>query len=115
MDLDPIESGDLHGLARLFVEVFGAPPWNEQWTVAAAQTRLTEIVQTPGSFGLVARSEGADIAFVLGCTETYNDGKGFFVKEMCVAPSRQRLGVGTALLGELERGSRPTGSGRSTS
>ena len=103
IEFERVDETHLAELAGLYVEVFSAPPWNEEWPVEAAETRLAEILGTPGSLGLLARADESNLAFVLGFFETYNDGRDFYLKEMCVAPSRQRQGLGTALLAELER------------
>ena len=104
MQYESIEKADLKGCARVFVEVFNSPPWNEAWTANSARMRLTEIANTPGFIGIKALRRGELVGFVMGFSESYYDGVDFYIKEMCVLPSHQRKGVGRALLEELERG-----------
>ena len=59
-----IETEDISELAKLFVEVFNAPPWNDRWDAHTAKTRLREIFGTPGFYGIVEfgamRSSGSN-------------------------------------------------------
>ena len=104
MQYESTEKADLKGCARVFVEVFNSPPWNEAWSADTALRRLTEIAHTPGFMGLKALEEHGLVGFVMGYAESFDDGVDFYIKEMCVLPSHQRKGVGKALLEELERG-----------
>lgn len=110
LKLAAVDEADLPDLSALYADVFGGPPWNESWPVAIAQTRLSEILRTPGFYFLIARSRDTCLGFVLGFSETYNDGVDFYIKEMCVSTSVQRLGLGTALLTDLERHIAATGA-----
>ena len=89
--------GDLGECAQLFVDVFSARPWSEPWTVDAAKERLREIRCTPGSMGVVCRSEKV-VAFAAGYAETSHSGRVFYLKEMCVRQGVQCRGIGGELM-----------------
>ena len=100
---------DLAACAELYTNVFSSPPWSEDWTTHVAQTRLTEMFETPGALGLAIREEDQVIGFVMGYGETYRDGVDFYIKEMCVATACQGQGLGTRLLDVLEEKLRNSG------
>ena len=70
--------------------------------MVAARDRLAEVLATPGAYGLVRLNKETE-AFVIGYGEQGYDGRVFYIKEMCVASSLQRRGVGTALMHKLEQ------------
>ncbi len=63
--------------------------------------RTFTIAGTQGYYGVVAEEDGAVVGFALGYTERWQASYHFFLKEMCVAPARQRSGIGTALMEAL--------------
>lgn len=92
----------LGACARLFVRTFAGPPWNEEWTDADAGRRLEDFLGTPRSVGVCAvDDDGSVIGFVLGHLERVGPADHLLVKEMCVAPDRQREGWGSRLLDAL--------------
>jgi GNAT superfamily N-acetyltransferase len=94
----------LDGCAQTLVEAFAGEPWREPWTQESAARRLREILDSPGSLGLVALDGAGGVAgFLLGMRETTARGEVFCVQWVCVRPDAQHGGVGHALLEELER------------
>ena len=102
MEYENIQREDLGGCAEVFVEVFSSPPWNEDWAVPAALTRLAEIGDAPGFIGVKVVLDERMIGFAVGNTVSSRDRRDFRLREMCVLPERQRQGVGTALLQALK-------------
>ena len=96
-----MKSDDLQACAEIFTEVFSGSPWNENWELSSALSRLTEAADTPGFVGLKTITNNRIVAFAMGYLESFADGGHFFLKEMCVATEMQRQGIGTALLDEL--------------
>ena len=76
-----LTDGQLDGCAGLFASVFSAPPWNEEWTLAAARARLAEILKTPGAISL-AWVEDTPVGLVAGYCERNARGYVFYLKEM---------------------------------
>ena len=53
MNIVEMTESHLSSFAELYVEMFNAPPWSEDWSVAVAATRLGEIMSTPGFLGRI--------------------------------------------------------------
>lgn len=102
LNLEPFAEADLEAATDLFVHVFGADPWNENWPRASAHRRLSAIVHAPGFLGVSALHNTQLIGFALGHLEPYRDEDHYYLQEMCVATDRQRTGVGKAILAYLE-------------
>ncbi len=102
VDVAAFRPDHLDAAARLYMAVFNSAPWHDQWTVDTARRRLADTLTTPNALGLVA-SDHELIGFVIGYGEQWFDGMHFYVSEMCVAPDRQRTGIGTRLLRQLEQ------------
>lgn len=108
----PLRMNNLSAVVTLYCEVFNASPWNDHWTKETASRRLTEAIQTPGSLGLLLWHEGQLVGGLVGYQEQWFDGSHFFLKEMFVAPNRQRQGLGTQLIHHLRRILTTQGVGR---
>lgn len=102
MDFYPVKNRDLIECVDLFICVFNHSPWNERWESETANQRLTACYHTPDFHGIIAKVEGKAIGFAFGYIEQWDKSRHFYLKEMCVTPEQQRLGVGTALLHTLE-------------
>ena len=98
----PFTPAHLDVAAQLYVSVFNAAPWHDDWTPTTARQRLADTLATPGALGFVL-VEGDMLGFALGYSEPWYDGAHFYLKEMCVRGDRQRTGFGTRLLQHLER------------
>lgn len=96
-----IEHENLARCANLFVAVFNHAPWNETWEIAAVVQRLEDCFNTPQFYGLVAIENDQLVGFALGHTESWDNSRYFNLREICVACSRQRQGVGTELMKAL--------------
>lgn len=103
----------LDDCADLFAAVFRAEPWNEPWTPETARARLSEILNTPTSLGLVSLADGGVAGLVLGCLWQQAEGRLFHLYEMCVRPNLQRGGIGRALLDRLDEELEDEGAARS--
>lgn len=94
---------DIDACAALFQSVFNNAPWHESWDNASASLRLSEIWQTPGFMGIVAYENEQLIGFILGYLESWNREKHYYLKEMCVATTYQKKGIGTLLIQTLRQ------------
>lgn len=103
MDFCRVEHSNLTDCVALFVRVFNSPPWNEKWEAKAVTRRFADCYHTPGFYGLVVTVGGEIVGFAIGYIEQWDNSKHFYLKEMCVAPEQQRLGIGTALMNTLEK------------
>jgi GNAT superfamily N-acetyltransferase len=89
--------------AELYATVFNAPPWQDGWSVSAAEERLQALAAVPRFEALGAYQAGTAVGLVLGSGERWVKGWVLHLREMFVAPSLQRSGIGRALLAEFER------------
>ena len=97
-----LEDDDLLPCAELFVESFKQPPWNETWDVEDAFDRLSDFLHCPKCVAFKVGYQNDIVGFLLGNEEVWCEDNYFYLKEVCVAHSFQRQGVGRALLQHLE-------------
>lgn len=95
------QPGDLDECVTLYVRVFGAPPWDEQWDPADARIHLEQDTGTPGALGLVALDEAQIVGVLLGVEKRTSTGVAFMITELYVDAAMQRHGVGAALMNAL--------------
>jgi aminoglycoside 6'-N-acetyltransferase I len=103
MLIHAVQKSDLPELARLYVSVFNAPPWNEGWSIDTAQERIRRIVTSPSAVGVLARDGDVLVSFALGTLEQWTNCEHFHLREMCTASDQQRRGIGGAILDALFR------------
>jgi aminoglycoside 6'-N-acetyltransferase I len=103
MKLQSIEYRHLKECADLFVSVFSHAPWNENWEIESAFNRLEDFYNMSMSHSVVAILEDQIIGFAIGYIETWNQGKSFYLKEICVKPTKQRSGIGTKIMDVLSQ------------
>jgi len=102
MKIRKIEEKDLEALADLFVLVFNAKPWSENWTKEWAYERLNIIFKSYRFYGYIAEIDDAPVGAVFSRIGSYKGELELEVVEMFVIGQQQRKGAGTALLDELK-------------
>jgi len=103
------QSGDLDECVALYIRVFGEPPWEEQWDPADARLHLEQIIQTPGSLGLVALEDDQIGGMLLGVEKRTSTGGAFVVDDVFVEGAKQRHRVGSELMNTLKERLRARG------
>ena len=98
MQIRPIAPADIPLLAPIFADVFNAAPWHDGWTFDIAVERLDLLAANPAFRGFAIWEEDQPLGFVMGACERWSDGWFFFLREMCVARSRQGEGIGRRLM-----------------
>ena len=98
-----LTKSNIGSFAQLYVDVFSAPPWYVDWSLAAATERLESFTDFPRFRGLGHIRKNEPVAFVMGWGERWSRGWVFHIKEMGVALAAQRSGVGRELLTTFER------------
>lgn len=86
----------------LYTAVFNAPPWHDGWSHEAACERLRSLADCPAFDGESLWEGDAPLAMALGRRERWVQGWHFHLKELCVHPDRQGLGLGRQVLSALE-------------
>ena len=92
------EPRDLRACAAVFCSAFGAAPWNEQWTLPLAETRISELTGTSLSAAFVYEDAGGIRGFAAGRVVTYLYGREYVIDEFCVSAEMQGKGIGSSLL-----------------
>ena len=97
-----VKPSEVEGFAELYANVFNAPPWQDGWSVPAAAERLRSLAASPRFEALGAFQAGNPVGLVLGSGERWVKGWVLHLREMFVATSLQRSGVGGRLLAQFE-------------
>lgn len=97
-----MELTDIPQLARLYVETFNAPPWNDGWTEETAGRRLHQMIHVEDFYGLCAYEDGVLCGMILGCMEQYYDRMNFSIREFCVSNQKRGQGLGTKIFRYFE-------------
>jgi len=92
---------DLNECARLSMDAFNAPPWSDEWTEETARQRIAEYFHSPGFLGCASFIEGKLVAFAIGTTIQWYNGRHFYLHEVAVKPELQQRGIGTRLMAYL--------------
>ena len=93
-----IEVKDIFELAKLFVEVFNVPLWDDRWNSRSAATHLRQIYDTPGFYGIVG-FEGDEIDGQRWTTSNSTARARATTSKRCSSKGdRRRQGLGSALL-----------------
>ncbi|MFF5996061.1 GNAT family N-acetyltransferase [Lysinibacillus sp. KU-BSD001] len=102
MRFEVINISDVNELAKLYVETFNAPPWNDEWSMDTASKRLSQMINGQEFYGLKAYEEETLCGMIMGNEEQYYNGKLFHIIEFCVKNDLQHKGLGTKILHEFE-------------
>ncbi len=103
MIFEPMQKEHLTELAKMYVEAFNAPPWNDKWTIDTVTKRLLQMMHCEGFYGLVCLKENLICGMILGNSEPFFDCTHFNIKEFCVRLNLRGSGIGTELLNEFEK------------
>ena len=96
-----LQKEHVSALAKLYVNAFNSPPWNDEWTVDSATNRLIQMINCDGFYGLVCCENNNIVGMILGNHEYFYNGMHFNIKEFCVDIGLRGSGVGSALLDEF--------------
>lgn len=100
---------DIAGVVRLYVEYYNTRE-DGCWTPEKAYRRIHQVWSTEDAFCLLQEEDGALSGFAMGYLSQYDDLVAYDLVEIVIAAGRQGRGLGTALLGELERRVREAGA-----
>lgn len=111
MKFKEITVSDIDELAKMYMDTFNAPPWNDSWTVETASKRLWQMIHCAGFYGIVAYDDTALLGMILGSEEQFYDGVMFNIKEFCVKIDMRNQGIGSRIFAEFESRLRSKGIG----
>ncbi len=89
---------DLEKAAKCYMETFAEEPWNEEWSMELAMTRIRELMSGPISIGYVYEEDTHISGVMIGRKNTYLHGSEYFIDEFCIVPSSQGKGIGTKMI-----------------
>ena len=103
MRFEEITLFDIGELAKMYVDTFNAPPWNDEWSIVTASKRLHQFVNCEDFYGLKVYQEEVLCGMILGSQEQFYNGIMFNIKEFCVKNEMRSRGIGTRILDEFEK------------
>lgn len=97
MEIRKISKSDLEELAKLMVDVYNAPPWNDKWTVETALESLNDISEFPKFFGNVIVDENKIIGGIIGHIRRYSSESTFYIDEFFISEKHRGTGLAKEL------------------
>ena len=97
MEIRKISKSDLEDLAKLMVNVYNAPPWNDKWTVETALESLNDISDFPKFFGNVIVDENKIIGGIIGHIRRYTTESTFYIDEFFISEKYRGKGLAKEL------------------
>jgi aminoglycoside 6'-N-acetyltransferase I len=100
MKIVEVREDDFRAVKDLFLDVFSAEPWNDEWKSAEEVSRyLGELTQNSNSLSLkLVDDTGSIVAASLGYVFSWWQGKEYFIKEFFVGRDNQGQGYGSTFL-----------------
>ena len=97
MEIRKISKSDLEELAKLMVDVYNAPPWNDKWTVETALESLNDISDFSKFFGNVIVDGNKIIGAIIGHIRRYSSESTFYIDEFFIAEEYRGTGLAKEL------------------
>lgn len=107
-------TGDLEKCAVLYADIFGRPPWKEQWPFQKARDLIAGIIRKKTFMGFTAQYNGKAVGYLLG----FRLGKiaplsrVYYLNELFVDTAYQNRNVGRKLVDTLIYGIGQKGTDR---
>ena len=99
MDIKELNSSDLEEIKIFYRNVFGAPPWNEDWSddvkLDEYMKDLTE-VRNPIIYGLYDNEELVGLS--IGKIKHWYEGVEYYLEEFCIRQDYQGKGMGSRFI-----------------
>ena len=108
-DIHSLKDAHLKSCTELYIKVFNAEPWKDEWTTESAYNRLTDILTSPNFIGVYYEEDKEIKAAIFGNCEHWFEGMHYNLKEMFVSAELQGSGIGSKLLKHLEERLRKLG------
>lgn len=97
MEIRKISKLDLEELAKLMVDVYNAPPWNDKWTLETALESLNDISDFPKFFGNVIVDGNKIIGGIIGHIRRYASESTFYIGELFISEKYRGTGLAKEL------------------
>ena len=102
--IERINTADtLDRCAEILVESYNSELCNDQWTKEVALDKLTIYFNTPKFIGWTASKNGQIIGCCVCNIEPYFTGDYYYLKDMFVLPTSQKLGIGSSFMTTIKQ------------
>ena len=103
MKIRKLQETDLGACADILCSVYNNELWMCRWTKETARAYLQDFFEAKKFVGYVAVEECDIVGALFAHEKIWWNNSEVFIEEMFVRPDRQGCGIGSALLGEVER------------
>lgn len=101
---------EIETIKELFVSVFTAAPWNDDWSDAAQlDAYIRDLIAQSNSLAYALYEGENMIALAMGRIKHWYEGTEYCIDELCVKTDRQGKGIGTDFLARIEHAIHDTG------
>lgn len=98
----PMSADWVEQCTDLYIKIFNAKPWNENWSRENTIEMLNDLCHAPRFKGFLFLLNNDVIGFVAGFSKAHGQGTAFFLAEFCIDGELQGKGYGSRLLACLE-------------
>ena len=103
-ELKRIGAGQAEEIKELFLRVFTAEPWKDDWSdQEQLNAYIHDLTGHSNSLTYGLYENGKLIGVSMGNIKHWFTGTEYYVDEFCIRPDRQGRGLGTLLLKEIEK------------
>ena len=103
MIIRKLQERDIPACADILCSVYNNELWMGRWTKETAENYLKDFFEHSKFVGYVAEEDSEIIGGLFAHEKIWWNDSEVFIEEMFVTPKRQRGGIGTALLKEVEK------------
>lgn len=114
MNIKKLNHSKTEDIDQLFLRVFSSEPWNETWTTEMVHKRLEGLLVNPMTVAYVAYDQQELVGCLIGHLTSFQETIEFFVDEFFIDSTRQRAGIGTAMMEFVEDDLKMAGVGSIT-
>ena len=103
-ELRELSPADREPIKALFLSVFSAPPWNDDWSAPGQlDAYIADLTENRNSLTLGFFAGDRLVALAMGHIRHWFQGTEYTIDELCVARDRQGQGVGSRFLEAVEQ------------
>ncbi len=105
-----LDKNNAAAIMNLFVSVFTAPPWNDDWSDKnQLQLYIHDLISQPNSLTFGCYLETELIGVSMGQIRHWYSGTEYYINELLIKTSVQRKGIGTWFIGKIEKACKELG------
>ncbi len=109
-ELKRIGTGEAEEIKELFLGVFTAEPWKDDWSDREQlNAYINDLIGQSNSLAYGLYEGGKLIGVSMGCIKHWFSGTEYCIDEFCIRTDKQGRGAGTLFLTEIEKAIRTLG------